>query len=426
MAKDFGKMSNVTKKIETVAKKSNERGNVITVKMLNSSDLIDYPKNGEDIEMTEDLELSMKQNGFTDPLEVTTYGCDDGKYMIVSGHRRRRAGVNIGLKTFPCIIKNFKNENEVFNYVLLANSQRDSARDPLLFCKRYKMHEECLKNSNFKGNIREEIAKRLGLSTQQADRYNQMNKVILSVWDMIKDEKVGMSSVLPMSNFFPEHQEEIFKIFNECLSAGERLSRDMCKKIIDGYKAGKNTYFEIVNKENNDLQISSAPTPPTPDSETEPKNTGINIKEEYLPNENKESFIADSKSKNIDNSSMEINQGLDAEAKNDFEEQMEVTTEPVKDEKKEDVTPIDKNKKVKNLTNIMSQVEKIQNMLNEHYSCDNEKMAELFITTMVDFTINIVDEMGYVSDHFCNSETEFKKSIKRIYEYIKSNYIDLF
>lgn len=288
------------------------------------------------------------------------------------------------------------------------------------------MHEECLKNSNFKGNIREEIAKRLGLSTQQADRYNQMNKVILSVWDMIKDEKVGMSSVLPMSNFFPEHQEEIFKIFNECLSAGERLSRDMCKKIIDGYKAGKNTYFEIVNKENNDLQISSAPTPPTPDSETEPKNTGINIKEEYLPNENKESFIADSKSKNIDNSSMEINQGLDAEAKNDFEEQMEVTTEPVKDEKKEDVTPIDKNKKVKNLTNIMSQVEKIQNMLNEHYSCDNEKMAELFITTMVDFTINIVDEMGYVSDHFCNSETEFKKSIKRIYEYIKSNYIDLF
>ena len=70
--------------------------------------------------------------------------------MIVSGHRRRRAGVKCGVELFPCIVKSFTGDKEVHNYVLLANSQRDSAKDPLLFCSRYKMHEEYLKTDKFK------------------------------------------------------------------------------------------------------------------------------------------------------------------------------------------------------------------------------------------------------------------------------------
>ena len=105
------------------------------------------------------------------------------------------AGRKTGLKKFPCILRHFGSDAEVHNYVLFSNAQRDSAKDPLLFAKRYKMHEEYLKESGFKGSIREEIAGRLGLKPAQADRYNQMNKVILPVWDMIREGTVGMSSI---------------------------------------------------------------------------------------------------------------------------------------------------------------------------------------------------------------------------------------
>jgi len=107
-------------------------------KLIDNSALIDYPNNGEDILYTADLENSINELGFTDPIEVTDYKMPDGQYMILSGHRRRAAGVKCGMTLFPCIIKTFENEKDIQNNVLLANSQRDSEKDPLLYCNRYK------------------------------------------------------------------------------------------------------------------------------------------------------------------------------------------------------------------------------------------------------------------------------------------------
>ena len=181
--------------VKEVAKASNEKANLITIKYFKDEDLLDYPRNNEDIENTEDIEKSIEELGFTDPLEITDFGAPDGKYYIVSGHRRRCAGRKKGMKEFPCIVRRFKADEEVYNYVLHSNAQRDSAKDPLLFAKRYKMHEEYLKEIGFKGSMAEEVAKRLGLKKAQADRYKQMNKVILPIWDMVRDGMVGMSSI---------------------------------------------------------------------------------------------------------------------------------------------------------------------------------------------------------------------------------------
>ena len=147
MAKNFGKAGSM-KQINAVAKASGEKANIVQVKLIADENLFDFEKNGEDITHTEDLEVSMQENGFTDPIEVTDFGMENGKYTIVSGHRRRMAGRKVGIETFPCIVRKFNSEVDLHNAVLLANSQRDSSKDPLLFCNRYKMHEEYLKEKN--------------------------------------------------------------------------------------------------------------------------------------------------------------------------------------------------------------------------------------------------------------------------------------
>lgn len=414
MAKDFGKLNN--KKIEAVAKKSNESANVITVKMIGSDDLLDYPKNNEDISQTEDLELSMKQNGFTDPIEVTTFGCDDGKYMIVSGHRRRAAGVKVGISTFPCIVKTFKNEADVFNYVLLANSQRDSAKDPLLFCKRYKMHEECLKEAGFKGNVREEIAKRLGLSVQQADRYNQMNKIILPVWDMVRDEIVGMSSVLPMSKFFPEHQEEIVDIFNQCIEAGERLSREMCKKLIDEYKAGKKSYDEIIKEDVAPVPVDNIITAPAYSS------SYINPE----PTETKEKSYDRRNEINYDTSHRE---GLDSDKDPYADERLTeedyavINSSPI--EKKEDnedkKAPVtEQEKRLQRGKKISDLIAKLRKELEEHYSYEVEEDAEIAITNMTNLASDLFDGISYIASSYEDEiEDKMKKAFERLQKDIK-------
>jgi len=235
MAKNFGK-SPAAKRFGEVAKNTMANTNITAVKLIENSMLVDYPNNGEDIFYTADIENSINEMGFTDPIEVTDFNMPDGQYMIVSGHRRRSAGVKCGMDLFPCIVKSFDNENDVNNYVLLANSQRDSSKDPLLYCNRYKMHEQHLKTINFQGSVRDEIAKRLGISVRQADRYNQMNKIISPVWDLVRDELVGMSSVLPMAELAHDDQHEIYEILQINIDKGIELTRDKISFIIKNYK----------------------------------------------------------------------------------------------------------------------------------------------------------------------------------------------
>lgn len=390
MAKNFGKLND--NKIKAVAKKSSESANVITVKMIGNNDLLDYPKNNEDVSMTEDLELSMKQNGFTDPIEVTTFGCDDGKYMIVSGHRRRVAGCKVGITTFPCIIKNFKSDTEVCNYVLLANSQRDSAKDPLLFCKRYKMHEEYLKESNFEGSVREEIAKRLGLSVQHADRYNQMNKVILPVWDMVREEKVGMSSVLPMSKFLPEHQEEIVSMFEEFMETGQRLSRDVCKMLIEGYKAGKKSCKEIMTDEHEPLKTSFSKgvyinTEPEVTKEEEPKNRNDEVNYDTSHREG-----------------LETNRDKFEDEKPTDDDMATIDLISKQEKAKKPLTDIEKKLKIAN--DIENLLARLENMLGEHYcySCNEQAMSAM--RKMTDSIHLLVDGMYYISLQYEDKKVE--------------------
>jgi len=235
MAKKFGK-SPISKRFEEVAKSSIANTNTAAIKLIENSALKDYPNNGEDISYTADIEKSIGELGFTDPIEVTDFGMAGGKYMIVSGHRRRAAGVKCGMELFPCIMKSFENEGDVQNYVLLANIHRDSAKDPLLYSVRYKMHEEHLKSINFQGSVPEEIAARLGISVTQAFRYNQMNKIILPIWDLVRGDIVGMSSVLPMAALNNSEQQDILEILKKCADYKMELTRKKVKEIIDDYK----------------------------------------------------------------------------------------------------------------------------------------------------------------------------------------------
>ena len=375
MAKNFGKAGSV-KKFKEVAKASAEKAQVIVVKMIRNEYLVDYPKNFEDIQDTLDLENSIRELGFSDPIEVTTFGQPAGKYMIVSGHRRRSAGVKCGMDTFPCIVKPFNSDAEVNNYVLLANSQRDSAKDPLLFCKRYKMHEEYLKSINFTGKMRDEIAKRLGISVPQADRYNAINKVIIQVWDMIRDEVVGMSSVLPMASHAPEEQIEIYNIMQEALQMGVNLTRGTVKQIVDSYREGKRSWDEIVHvtKQNqsttkivDQVDVSNEDNDQLSSSETEVRG-------------------------NEDQASTEKIENQDADSKD-----------------KKELTDIEK--QAKRAKHIQKDLEKLSNYLSDIYTFESAKEAEETMRNMASTFNIIIDEMYNIAREHNLGEL-FKHSIE--------------
>lgn len=283
---------------KNVAQKNDSKAKVTVLRMIPDEKLVDYPGNNEDVSYTADIERSIEERGFTDPLEVTTFGQPEGCYMILSGHRRRRAGRNKGMTEFPCLVKDhLTSEHEVEGYVRMANAGRNGESDPLLYVNRCINMANFLKKEKaagrFKGSIREEIAVRMNLSIPQVDRNLKMERVINPILDMIRSGVVGISSVVPIGTHPENVQEAMQGIMNEALLAGVELTRDVVKRIVDGYEAGKRTWGAIAanpeQTKDSGLPLTSFinPDPGKPPKEEVPgnRNNEVNRERDYIAEE---------------------------------------------------------------------------------------------------------------------------------------------
>lgn len=403
MAKNFGNAGSM-KAVANAKKVEQEKAQVVALQNISNDNLIDNPKNGEDISFTADLEESMKQNGFTDPMEVTDFGMESGKYMILSGHRRRQAGIKVFGKEFffPCIVRHFDNAEQVQNYTLMANAQRDSAKDPCLFCARYKLHEEYLESIGFKGSKREEIAKRLGISAQQADRYNNMNKIILPVWDMVRAEIVGISSVQPMAKHTKEEQLVIYNIMQRAVDKGVNLSRDTVKKIVDGFREGKTTWEEIADM---------------------PRDSGLPLNgfADSEPSESRDSEENGNRNDEVNREHDPIADELDAmdEAEREWNENQQENEDGEDEaEEKEKHEPTPEEKALKLGEDIAKQLAKLDTSLQDIWKCKDKESAVDIVINMKSTMLALVDEMVRVSDDWEINE-EADKALTEIVEAVE-------
>lgn len=403
MAKNFGNAGSM-KAVANAKKVEQEKAQVVALQNISNDNLIDNPKNGEDISFTADLEESMKQNGFTDPMEVTDFGMDSGKYMILSGHRRRMAGVKVFGKEFffPCIVRHFDNAEQVQNYTLMANAQRDSAKDPCLFCARYKLHEEYLESIGFKGSKREEIAKRLGISAQQADRYNNMNKIILPVWDMVRAEIVGISSVQPMAKHTKEEQLVIYNIMQSAVDKGVNLSRDTVKKIVDGFREGKTTWEEIADM---------------------PRDSGLPLNgfADSEPSESRDNGESGNRNDEVNREHDPIADELDAmdESEREWNENQQGNEDGEDEaEEKEKHEPTPEEKALKLGEDIAKQLAKLDTSLQDIWKCKDKESAVDIVINMKSTMLALVDEMVRVSDDWEINE-EADKALTEIVEAVE-------
>ena len=49
--------------IKNVAKKSDEKSQILSLKIIDNENLIDYPRNNEDVTQTEDIQIAIRENG---------------------------------------------------------------------------------------------------------------------------------------------------------------------------------------------------------------------------------------------------------------------------------------------------------------------------------------------------------------------------
>jgi|GEM_PF-1480005 len=408
MAKNFEK-SKSAQTIKNVAQKSNEKANLIAIKYYKDEDLLDHPLNKEDTSQTADIEKSIEEQGFNDPIAITDFGAPEGQYYIVRGHRRRMAGRKKGVKSFPCILRQFNDENEVYNFLLHGNNHRDSGKsDPLLLAERYLMHKDYLDKINFSGSYRNEIATRMGLKPAQADRYNQMNDVILPIWDMIRAGDVGMSSITDSGVYTHSdvEQQEILLVMQECQKAGNSLSRPTVKEIVVGYRAGKRSWNEINQQQSKssediisftDRQIAEESTmqsvgaePITETESRDPNPSPLDRNNESIYDFSHREGLEDAKDPYADERPTE-------------EDYATIEKIGAQDEKpKEEKKTTAETKQILTGEKIIKSLTLLDGLVNEHYRFPDNEQAELTIRTMGSLIKTMMAEMEAIG-------TDYKK-----------------
>jgi len=192
----------------------------------------------------DNLACTIKSHGIRQPLTVLPSEKEEGKYEIISGERRWRAGKLAGLKTVPCII--IHNRDKAEEIALIENIQRKNLH-PFELMKGFQglLDRKICKNS-------QEIAEKLGLSrslvseTLGLARLPEDTKKLL-IKEGLKSRKLlrelqklpESSHIKAITNFLPlsENKElegnkkrviKRTKIFNVYLS-GEKLFIDIEK-----------------------------------------------------------------------------------------------------------------------------------------------------------------------------------------------------
>lgn len=227
---------------------------------IKNEELINFFENekmGYDCSYTKDLEQSIKKSGFTDPIEVAKISnkMDDklkgdrecGKYMIISGHRRRAAGVKVGMKEFPCIIREGLTDYVKYRRAVLeANIHRGKGGSPLQIAKELNAWKEQLKLEKHKGDNRKYLAEIMGMSQGTIQRYGSLLKMDEKAQELVDKGYLSLSNVTKLGGMKENEQKEVLKVFDEYveeqnteLEGDEKytlLTKDVVENIIDMYK----------------------------------------------------------------------------------------------------------------------------------------------------------------------------------------------
>ncbi len=183
----------------------------------------DFPDHPFKVNMDEDMEqlvISIKERGLITPVTLIPKG--DGRYEMVSGHRRKKACELAGLTMIKADIKEITHDEAII-LMVESNLQRTTIL-PSEKAFSYKMRLEALKRqgkrtdltSNPSGGKSGETAKAIGKdsndSATQVRRYIRLTELIPELLDMVDEGKIALRPAVEISYLSKEEQTILYNL----------------------------------------------------------------------------------------------------------------------------------------------------------------------------------------------------------------------
>lgn len=200
----------------------------------------DFPSHPFKVKMDEDMEnlvMSIKEQGLITPVILRTK--EDGRYEMISGHRRKEACLLAGLTTIKAEVRELTHDEAII-LMVDSNLQRTMIL-PSEKAFSYKMRLEALrrlpgrpKNNSvpvgqeFDGRTtREYIADNSPDSNTQIQRYIRLTELIPELLELVDEQSMAMRPAVELSYLAPEEQKVVYEetMLRDCMPSHAQTIR---------------------------------------------------------------------------------------------------------------------------------------------------------------------------------------------------------
>ncbi len=212
------------------------------------SEIDDFPDHPFKVRLDEDMDQlvqSVKDRGIIVP--ITLRRKEDGRYEIVSGHRRRKACELAGMDSIRAEIKDLTRDEAII-LMVESNLQR-SVILPSEKAFSYKMRLDAMRRMpgrpskengapvgpDFSGKSREALAEVSPDGKSQIQRYIRLTELIPTLLDVVDEGRIGMRPAVELSYLSKEEQSALADVMSymDCTPSHDQAIR-MRKMSEDG------------------------------------------------------------------------------------------------------------------------------------------------------------------------------------------------
>lgn len=183
------------------------------------SEIDDFPNHPFQVRLDEDMDQlveSVKERGVITP--ITLRRKEDGRYEIISGHRRRKACELAVLATVPAEIKELTRDEAII-LMVESNLQRSTIL-PSEKAFSYKMRLEAMKRQGQRTDLtsgpavqkldsRDELASATNDSGRQIQRYIRLTELIPDLLTMVDEGRIALRPAVELSYLGKLEQQDL-------------------------------------------------------------------------------------------------------------------------------------------------------------------------------------------------------------------------
>lgn len=216
-----------------------------------------HPYKVKDDEAMFELVESIRTRGLIQPVLVRPV--EDGKYEMVSGHRRKRAFELANIENIPARVMELTSDEAILSMVD-SNLQRDEIL-PSEKAFAYKMRLEAMKRQGQRTDLtsvplaqksktsRELLGEEVGESQDQVRRYIRLTNLIPELLNLVDEKLIAMRPAVEISYLSQKAQRWILEAieYNDCTPSHAQTLR--MRKFADQGKLSKDVIDTIMDEE---------------------------------------------------------------------------------------------------------------------------------------------------------------------------------